>query len=145
MSLAEVADTSREENRFAEGFLSLGFRAWLECLQLVDSPFASLRRLAEELGEVALKISMPRFLLSWLLNLVSCALSAATPRFLRFQTKSVLQSRGCAQIRTSILSKANFDINAVSPIDTVSDAFIPGMDLRMHRSGCVEGGDFTLG
>ncbi|XP_026193674.1 uncharacterized protein LOC34622360 [Cyclospora cayetanensis] len=66
---------------------------------VLDSPFAALRRLAEELSSVVMQFNVPKFVLSILLSLV----------------------------RSSILSKAQFDINVIAPIDNLAEAYIPAL------------------
>ncbi|KFG99519.1 putative protein c14orf29 [Toxoplasma gondii VAND] len=66
---------------------------------VLDSPFASLRRLAEELAGVVVSWKLPRFVLNSLL----------------------------AMVRTTIINKAAFDINNLAPIDHVEHTFIPAM------------------
>ncbi|KAL8271190.1 hypothetical protein Esti_004851 [Eimeria stiedai] len=66
---------------------------------VLDSPFAALRRLAEELADVVMQFSIPKFVLSILLGMV----------------------------RNSIISKAQFDINHIAPINHVAEAYIPAL------------------
>ncbi|PHJ21315.1 protein c14orf29 [Cystoisospora suis] len=66
---------------------------------ILDSPFSSLRRLAEELASVVVAWRLPRFVLNSLLGMV----------------------------RTTIINKAAFDINNLAPIDHVGHTFIPAL------------------
>ncbi|KAL8432279.1 hypothetical protein Efla_000863 [Eimeria flavescens] len=66
---------------------------------VLDSPFASLRRLSEELADVVMQFTVPKFVLSILLNMV----------------------------RNSIMTKAQFDINHIAPMNHVAEAYIPAL------------------
>ncbi|CBZ53765.1 Alpha/beta hydrolase, related [Neospora caninum Liverpool] len=66
---------------------------------VLDSPFSSLRRLAEELAGVVVAWKLPRLVLNSLL----------------------------AMVRTTIINKASFDINNLAPIDHVEHTFIPAL------------------
>ena len=66
---------------------------------VLDSPFTSLRSVAEELVEVFIGVNLPKWLVSMALNL----------------------------IRSSIKSRAKFDINDLSPISHVGKTFIPAL------------------
>jgi pimeloyl-ACP methyl ester carboxylesterase len=66
---------------------------------VLDSPFTSLRDLAEELVDVFVGISLPKWVVSMALNM----------------------------IRSTIKSKAHFDINDLSPISHVANSYIPAL------------------
>ena len=66
---------------------------------VLDSPFTSLRSLAEELVEMFIGVNLPKWMVSIAMNL----------------------------IRSTIKSKAHFDINELSPISHVDKAFIPAL------------------
>lgn len=66
---------------------------------VLDSPFTSLRHLAEELVDVFIGVNLPKWIVSMALNL----------------------------IRSSIKTKARFDINELSPISHVDKTFIPAL------------------
>jgi len=66
---------------------------------VLDSPFTSLRFLAEELVDIFVGVRLPKWLVSMALNM----------------------------IRSTIKSKARFDINDLSPISHVDKTFIPAL------------------
>ena len=66
---------------------------------VLDSPFADLRRLADELVGEFLPMRLPKFLVGW----------------------------GLSFIRSSIKSRADFDILHLSPIAHVSACFVPAL------------------
>jgi hypothetical protein len=66
---------------------------------VLDSPFTSLRSLAEELVGIYVGVSLPKWIVSMALNM----------------------------IRSTIKSKARFDINDLSPISHVDKSFIPAL------------------
>lgn len=66
---------------------------------VLDSPFTSLRSLAEELVDVFIGVNLPKWMVSIALNM----------------------------IRSTIKSKAQFDINDLCPINHVDKTFIPAL------------------
>eukprot|EP01067_Filipodium_phascolosomae_P008928 Filipodium_phascolosomae@DN7847_c0_g1_i1.p1 len=71
---------------------------------VLDSPFCSLRKLAEELVDNYVNFKIPRFLFGTALGF----------------------------IRTSIQSRAHFDINQLNPIDHVADKYPPAMFIAAN-------------
>lgn len=66
---------------------------------VLDSPFTSLRSLAEELVDVFIGVSLPKWIVGLAMNM----------------------------IRSTIKSKARFDINDLSPISHVDKTYIPAL------------------
>jgi hypothetical protein len=66
---------------------------------VLDSPFTSLKDLAEELVDVFVGVRLPKWMVSIALNMV----------------------------RSTIKSKARFDINDITPISHADKTFIPGL------------------
>lgn len=66
---------------------------------VLDSPFTSLRNLAEELVDVFVGINLPKWIVSMALNM----------------------------IRSTIKNKAHFDVNDLSPISHVGNSYIPAL------------------
>jgi pimeloyl-ACP methyl ester carboxylesterase len=76
---------------------------------VLDSPFTSLRSLAEELVEMFIGVNLPKWMVSIAMNL----------------------------IRSTIKSKAHFDINDLSPISHVDKAYIPALFVSAESDSFI--------
>ncbi len=77
---------------------------------VLDSPFTSLRNLAEELVDVFVGVNLPKWIVSMALNI----------------------------IRSTIKSKAHFDINDLSPISHVGNSYIPALFVAAEGDSFIK-------
>jgi len=76
---------------------------------VLDSPFTSLRSLAEELVDVFIGVSLPKWVVSLAMNM----------------------------IRSTIKGKARFDINDLSPISHVDKTYIPALFVAAEHDSFI--------
>jgi pimeloyl-ACP methyl ester carboxylesterase len=77
---------------------------------VLDSPFTSLRSLAEELVDVFIGVSLPKWVVSLAMNM----------------------------IRSTIKGKARFDINDLSPISHVDKTYIPALFVAAEHDSFIK-------